>query len=194
MMPLITSARLRGVRNRSLTVAARRGSEAVEEERGRPPSRDPLSPRRTGAADFTRPALMKALASGMRKFRQWNQPQLRQMIQPLPSLRRPVRPLAAALQMLDETAPNVSIDLAVGARGIPKGKVVRPPFQVPIQLANQHRDRLETLMTVGHFVQLRPLPLDGLLRRKHVQVFPVASFQIAVIPKRVSQKVQAGSF
>src|ERR1017187_5648756 len=90
-----------------------------------------------------------------------NQPQLRQMIQPLPSLRRPVRPLAAALQMLDETAPNVSIDLAVGARGVPNGKVVRPPFQVPIQLANQHRDRLETLMTLGHFVQLRPLPLDG---------------------------------
>jgi len=45
-------------------------------------------------------------------------------------------PLAAALQMLEQTALNMALDLTVGTRGIPEGKVVRPAFQVPIQLAN----------------------------------------------------------
>jgi hypothetical protein len=44
-----------------------------------------------------------------------------------------------------------------------------------------------TLMTVRHFAQLFPLPLDRLARRKHIQIFSIASFQIAVIPKRVSR-------
>src|SRR6267154_5195301 len=103
-----------------------------------------------------------------------------------------VRPLAASLQMLDETALNIAIDLTVDAHGVPDGKVVRPASQMPIQLSNQNRNRLETLMTVGHLVQLLPLPLDRFLRRKHIQIFPSASFQIAIIPKRVSQKVQTG--
>ena len=40
----------------------------------------PLSPRRTGDADFPRPALLKALASGVRSARKADQPQLRQML------------------------------------------------------------------------------------------------------------------
>jgi hypothetical protein len=96
--------------------------------------------------------------------------------------------------MLDQATAHVPVNLPVNAAGVPNGKVVRPPFQVPIQLANQCRDRLEALMTVRHFVQLLPLPLDRLLRRKHIQVLLVAPFQIAIIPKRVSQKVQARSF
>src|ERR1035438_9588176 len=95
--------------------------------------------------------------------------------------------------MLDQASAHVPVDLPVGARGIPNGKVVRPSFQVPIQLSNQARDRFETLMTVRHLVQLLPLPLDRLLRRKQIQVLLIASFQIAIIPKRVSQKVQACS-
>src|SRR5712675_3032207 len=105
-----------------------------------------------------------------------------------------VRPLAASLQMLDETALNKAVDLTVNTRRVPEGEVVRPAFQVPIQLSNQNRDRLETLMTVGHFVQLLPLPLDRLLRRKHIQISPPASFQITVVPKRVPQKVQTRPF
>jgi hypothetical protein len=42
--------------------------------------RDPLSPRRTGDADFPRPALLKALASGFRISRQTDQPQPRQVL------------------------------------------------------------------------------------------------------------------
>src|SRR5258708_6052257 len=155
--------------------------------------RDPLSPRRTGGEDFRRPGLLKTLASGMRTTRQADQPQAHQVLVPRLSSRRTVRPLTAALQMLDQTALNIAVDLTVNAPGVPDGKIVRPPFQVPIQLSNQGWDRLETLMTVGHFVQFLPLSLDRLLRRIHIQVFACASFQIAVVPKRVSQKVQTRS-
>src|SRR5260370_6844241 len=96
--------------------------------------------------------------------------------------------------MLDQTALNIALDLAVGAHGVPKGKVVRPSLQVSIQLSNQDRDRLEALMTIGHLGQLLPLSLDRLLRRKHIQVVPVSPFAVAVVPKRVSPKVQTGSF
>ncbi len=130
----------------------------------------------------------------MHKCRQTDQPQPRQMPQPSFSLRRPVRPLATSLQMMDQTALNMALDLAVGADGIPEGKVVRPTFQVPIQLSNQDWNRLEAPVTIGHLVQLRPLPLDGFLRREHIQVFLAASFPIAVVSKRVSQKVQTGPF
>src|ERR1017187_559894 len=95
--------------------------------------------------------------------------------------------------MLDQATAHVPVNLPVNAAGVPNGKIVRPPFQVPIQLANQARDRLEALITVRHLVQLLPLPLDRLFRRKHIQVLLVAPFQIAIIPKRVSQKVQARS-
>src|SRR5260370_8654574 len=95
--------------------------------------------------------------------------------------------------MLDQTALNIALDLAVGAHGVPKGKVVRPSLQVSIQLSNQDRDRLEALMTIGHLVQLLPLSLDRLLRRKHIQVVPVSPFAVAGVPKRVSQKLQTGS-
>src|SRR6267154_628335 len=113
------------------------------------------------------------------------------MPQPRLSWRKLVRPLTAALQMLDQTALNMALDLTVGAHGVPDGKVVRPSFQMPIQLSNQHRNRLKALMTVSHFVQLLPLPLDRLFRRKHIQVLPVAALPVAIVPKRVSQKVQA---
>src|SRR5215467_1483409 len=102
--------------------------------------------------------------------------------------------LAPALQMLDQTVPNVALDLTVGTRGIPKGEVVHPALQMPIQLSNQDRNRLMTLMTVCHFAQLLPLALNRLIRRDHIQIFPITSFQIAVVPKRVSQKVQTCPF
>src|ERR1700676_2029813 len=92
--------------------------------------------------------------------------------------------------MPDETASHVPVDLPVHASGVPEREVVRPAFQVPIQLSNQSRDWLEALMTVGHLMQLLSFSLDRFVRRKHIQVFPSASFQIAVVPKRVSQKVQ----
>ena len=52
----------------------------------------------------------------MHKFRKTAQPQPRQMPQPGLSLRRPVRPLTAAAQMLDQTSLNMALDLTVGTR------------------------------------------------------------------------------
>src|ERR1700738_1215593 len=92
--------------------------------------------------------------------------------------------------MPDETASHVPVDLPVHARGIPEGEVVRPAFQVPIQLSDQSRNRLVALMTVGHLAQLLSFSLDRFIRRKHNQIILMASFSLAIIPKRVSQKVQ----
>src|ERR1022692_2426349 len=64
--------------------------------------------------------------------------------------------------MLDQATAHVPVDLPVDAAGVPNGKIVRPPFQMPIQLSNQCRDRLTALMTVRHLVQLLPFPLDRL--------------------------------
>jgi hypothetical protein len=128
------------------------------------------------------------------RTRQTNQPQPLEMRIPGLAFSRMIGSLTAPLQVPDETAAHVPVDLPVHASGIPKGKVVRPAFPVPIQLSNQDRDRLEALMTVSHLVQLLSFSLDRFLRRKHIQIFPSASFQIAVVPKRVSQKVQTRPF
>src|ERR1035438_2229453 len=45
--------------------------------------------------------------------------------------------------MLDQATAHVPVNLPVNAVGVPNGKVVRPPFQVPIRLSNQARDRLK---------------------------------------------------
>src|SRR5713101_3734629 len=96
--------------------------------------------------------------------------------------------------MLDQTALNMALDLAVGAHGIPQGKVVCPSFQMPIELSDQDRDRLKALMTIRHFVQLLPLSLDRLLRRKHIQILSTSTFPVAIVPKCVPQKVQTRAF
>ena len=68
-------------------------------------------------------------------FRQTEQPQPHQMLGPARSLRRTVRPLAASLQVLDQTALKVEIELTENAGRVPEGKVVHPASHVPIQLA-----------------------------------------------------------
>src|ERR1035437_3155586 len=97
-------------------------------------------------------------------------------------MRTVIWPLAAAAQMLDQTALNMALDLTVGAAGAPEGKVVRPTFQAPVLLSNQGWDRLETLMTVGHLVQLLPLPLDRFHRRKHILPGPSADLSTRAVP------------
>ena len=57
-----------------------------------------LSPRRTGDADFPRPALLKTLASGMHSPRKTDQPQLLQVLVPRCPLRRTKGPLTWASQ------------------------------------------------------------------------------------------------
>jgi hypothetical protein len=112
------------------------------------------------------------------------------MLQPLFPLRETIRSLAPPLQMPEQTVPNVAFDLTVGTGWVPEGEVVYPTSEMPIQFPNQDRDRLVALMTTRHFVQLFPFPPERLLRRKHVQVLPMTSFQIVVVPKRKPQKIQ----
>src|SRR5450432_657971 len=167
--------------------AGRVGERATE-------NRDPLSPRRTGDADFPRPALLKTLASSLHRTRfgrtrQTHQTQPFEMRIPRLSVRRAIGSLTASLEMPDQAAAYEPVDFPVHARGISKGKVVRPSFQVPIQLSNQFRDRLKALTAVRHLMQFLPFSLDRFLRRKHIQVPLIASFQIPIIPKCVSQKV-----
>src|ERR1700730_1043493 len=128
------------------------------------------------------------------RTRQTNQPPSLEMRIPRLSWSRLIGPLTASLEMLDKTGTHVPIDLPVSDQGIPDGKIVRPSFQVSIQLSYQDRNRLKALMTICHFMQLLPLPLNRFLRREHIQIFPIAPFQIAVIPERVSQKVQPRSW
>src|ERR1700686_3343857 len=100
---------------------------------------------------------------------------------PRHSFRRAKWPLTAPLQMPDETATHEPVDIPVNGHGVSEREVVSPSLQMSIQLLNQRGDRLETLMTVRHFVQLVPFPLNGFVRRKYIQIALVASFQIAVI-------------
>src|ERR1043166_8315525 len=120
-------------------------------------------------------------------------PQPPQVRVPARRLRRAERPLAAPLQMRDQASCQVPIKLAKHAGGIPETEVVRPPSQVPIQLLHQPRDRLKALTRTRHLMQLLPFPLDGFLRRKHIQIFATAAFSVAIPSKCVSQKVQTRS-
>ena len=63
--------------------------------------------------------------------------------------------------MLPETVVHVPVDLAKRRAGVAEAKVVRPAFQMPVQLPNQHRDRLEAAASAGQLPQLLPLPLDA---------------------------------
>jgi hypothetical protein len=101
-----------------------------------------LPPRRTGDADFPRPALLKTLVSGIHSSRiggprQTDQPDPLEEPRPRDPLRRTEWSLTAPLQMLDESAPHVTVDLPVHARRVSKRKVVCPAFQAPVQFVYQ---------------------------------------------------------
>jgi hypothetical protein len=88
-----------------------------------------LSPRRTGDADFPRPALLKTLASGLHtarfgRARQTNQSQPLKMRIPRRSFRRAKGSLTASLQMPDQAAAHEPIDFSVHACWVPEGEIV----------------------------------------------------------------------
>src|SRR5258708_39922238 len=67
-------------------------------------------------------------------------------------------PLAASSQVLRKTITNVQVDLAEGHAWISEGEVVLPAFQVPVELLNQVRQGLPTLMTIRQLMNLLPFP------------------------------------
>src|SRR5258708_20741943 len=105
-------------------------------------------------------------------------------------LRRTKGPLAAPPQMWLETVSNVRVDLPERLARIAEREVVRPTFQMPVQLLNQLREWFITLPMICHLVQLGPLSFQRLLRRGHIQVPPRMSLQIVAIAGRIAQKAQ----
>ena len=64
--------------------------------------------------------------------------------------RRSKGPLAAPSQMLAETVASVVVDRSKGLTRMSEAKVVPPSFQVPVDLLNQLRNRLEAPLTIRH--------------------------------------------
>ena len=158
----------------------------------------PLSPHRTGRADFPHPALRKALhrrriQAVAQGSLQNSQPRFVEVLIAAAPFRRSEGPLAASPQMLRETIANVPVDLPEGHPRVPEAEVVRPAVQLPVQTLNQFRNRLEALVWPSHLFQLLPLLLQSLCRRRHVQIAPSASLQIVVTAEREARKVRTRS-
>ena len=69
--------------------------------------------------------------------------------------RHPFRQLVGALaammlQVIRQPIADMPVDLPVRVARVPQRKVVRPAFQLPIQLVNQSRDRRAALTTICH--------------------------------------------
>ena len=62
-----------------------------------------------------------------------------------------------------------------------------------VELLNHSRQRHKTALLVDPLTQLVPLSFESLLRYAHVEVAVSVSFQIAIIAKRVSRKVELHS-
>src|SRR6266404_4722986 len=141
-------------------------------------------------ADSCAAVLFRTLQTGF----QIQQPHLFEAFVVAHTFRRSEGPLAATPHVPREALSRVPIDLPISLSRISIPKVVCPSSQVLVQLLDQPWQRLETHPTACHLSQLSPLPRQRLRRRDHVQVFRPAPFQVQVVPKRVSQKVQARSF
>src|SRR6266568_2105002 len=141
-------------------------------------------------ADSCAVGLLRPLQTGF----QIHQPHPFELFVVAHPFRRSERPLAATPHMPREALSRVPVDLPVPHPRISIAKVVCPSSQVQVHLLDKPRQRLKTHPAARHLSQLCPFPRQRLRRRAHVQVFPPAPFQVQVVPKRVSQKVQARSF
>lgn len=110
------------------------------------------------------------------------------------SLRRSKRALAAPREMAFQPLSHVPVDLMKDFRRMPIPEVVAPASQVLIEFLYERRYRLVAHAGVGHLTQFSSFAGEGLFRWEYVQVFMVASTQVAVKPERVSQEVQPRAF
>src|ERR1035438_187439 len=106
------------------------------------------------------------------------------------AFRRSEGSLTPPLEVAGQPLPNVRVDLPSRHTRITQRKVVPPALQVSIELLDQQRNRFPGLSQPCQLTQLLPLPCQGFLRRNHVQVAMLPTSQVAVVPKRISQKVQ----
>src|SRR5678815_3107029 len=105
---------------------------------------------------------------------------------------RTVRALATATQVDSQALLHVIVEIVVGLSGIAVTEVRALSVETSIQLGKQDRKRFEPVPATGKSPHGRPLLQQSLLRREHIQICRL-TVPTPVIPKRVAQKIQAGS-
>src|SRR6266446_4500489 len=160
---------------------------------------DLIPPRRTGRADLPHPALSIAVADGMRRqlcgrASQIHQTHSSQELIVRHPLRRTERPLAAAAHMLREPLTCVRVDLAKGHTRVSESKVVRPARELRIDFLDQLPQRCGASLAGGSRAQCLPPQRHGFLRWMHIEVLVCAPFEVAIVPQREPEEVQACSF
>src|SRR5712691_841001 len=106
----------------------------------------------------------------------------------------PKGPLASTSHVLRKTLTYVGIDLSKTLARITVAKVVRPSFEMCVELLDELRQRHEAALLADHLTQFLPFSSPSLLRDGHVEVTLLASLSIAIIAKRVSQEIKLLSF
>src|SRR6266705_608941 len=146
-------------------------------------------PRRTGHGDFPHPAL--AWVGYSRKHSQRLEAQVFQMSIQTDALSFAPAPLTAPFQMAPQAAADEMIEVAECFARVAQREIVRPASQVPIQPPNQFRQGCMALLCVNELSQRFPFPCHRLARWPQVPVSLWPPIPVAIIPKGVTQKVQA---
>ena len=115
------------------------------------------------------------------------------MLIPTHPFRRTVPALTPPPQMFVQAFPHIPVHGPESTAWIPIPAVVRPPNQMRVQVAYQRWNRFETKPLVRHLPQCVPLPTNRLPGRKDLQIPPVPTIQVSVVPERAAQKIKTGS-
>src|SRR5262245_47076061 len=99
-------------------------------------------------------------------------------------------PLASAPHVLFKALAHVGIDVPKSFARITVAKVVCPASEVSIELLDKLWQRHKAPLRTHHLTQLLPLSHQSLLRYGHVEISVTASSPIAIVAKRVPQKVE----
>ena len=146
-------------------------------------------PRRTGHGDFPHPALARVVSS--RKHSQRLEAQVFQVSIQTDALPLAPTPLAAPLQMAPQTVADEVVEAAERLARVAQREIVGPASQVPVQPPNEFRQGRMALLCVNELSQRFPFPCHRLIRWPQVPVSLWPPIPVAVIPKGVTQKVQA---
>src|SRR6516162_10855411 len=151
----------------------------------------PLPPRHTARADFPHPAFPDTFAAGhARSCTVCTSERCQAEGGQVSIIGHPFRktegPLAPSPQMRDQPTTHEAVDPPKAASRMPQSEVVRPAFQLAVQVRDQGRDRLPGETTTRLLPKLFPFSGLGLPRRLHMQVTVAASKAVTQKPERVA--------
>src|SRR6267378_2784739 len=146
-------------------------------------------PRRTGHGDFPHPALARVGSS--RKHSQRLEAQMFQVSIQTDAVPFSPTPLATPFQMAPQSVADEVVEVAERFARVAQGKIVGPASQMSVQPPNQFRQGCMALLCVNELSQRFPFPCHRLSRWPQVPVSLWPPIPVAVIPKGVTQKVQA---